>query len=84
MSVRLSDGEQISFGGKIHEHNLYYAVNRDYEEWDRPGNVSWEQMQNDPGLVVNISKEHTLPLDGKPKFKMELDVEEMQRHIGRP
>ena len=82
VTTRLANGQVVSYGGNEHEHDLYYAITRDYEEWDMPGNLSWAEFLDTQGLTVNIAKEHKLPLDGKQKFKMEFSLEEMKKYIG--
>lgn len=81
VQIHKVDGNSLEYGGDISSHDLYYAISRDYEEWDRPGNLSYDEFQKVSGLVANIPKEHKLPLEGKPKFKIEYTLEEMKRYL---
>lgn len=76
------DGRTVDYGGNVNTHDLYCAITREYEEWDRPGNLSYDEFQKVSGLVANVPKEHKLPLDGKPKFKIDFSLKEFKRHMG--
>jgi hypothetical protein len=80
--IDLSNGGAVDYGGTVTKHDLYFAINRDYQEWDQDGNFSYEEFQNHPGLVANIPKELDFPLEGKQKFVVDLNINEIRKHIG--
>tara|TARA_R110002074_G_scaffold316218_1_gene486672 strand:- start:490 stop:822 length:333 start_codon:yes stop_codon:yes gene_type:complete len=80
-NIKLSSGATMRLGGSKVTHDLYYAINREYVEWDQPGNITWEQLSRNPGLIMNVPLEHDGGKDAD-RFSVSFNLEEFKRHLG--